>query len=170
MSQIINPTIYRKVLRMVQELHVMGFQSLRISPGMSPSGNDWRCVIAPAKYFLRRNGAILSSPAYDLAAKYSSADERSYFGLKDAQHLRPFELAKLFVDKFPDIIKESKNRDWEYVGWYVEMMHLTYPNHFPVAYTDMESYDKYLTSQSPVGDQTYNPIRIPLPPSGFIEN
>ena len=30
--------IHRKVLRMVSELHLRGYQRLRIAPGMSPSG------------------------------------------------------------------------------------------------------------------------------------
>jgi hypothetical protein len=33
------------VVEMVHELHKAGYQLLRISPGLSPSGIHWRCPI-----------------------------------------------------------------------------------------------------------------------------
>jgi len=52
---------YRKVLRMVTELHVRGYQRLRIAPGMAPSGCSWRCSITPATNISSRHGARILS-------------------------------------------------------------------------------------------------------------
>lgn len=77
--------VYRKVLRMVAELHVRGFQRLRIAPGMSASGCYWRCSVTPVTNISIWHGARLVS--YDtLAAHYSTGSEREYFGWKDAGH------------------------------------------------------------------------------------
>jgi hypothetical protein len=47
--------VYRKALLMVGELHVRGYQRLRIAPGMSASGCYWRCSVTPAAHIRSRN-------------------------------------------------------------------------------------------------------------------
>ena len=90
--------IYRKVLTMVRELHNQGYQRIRISPGMAPSGMHWRCAITTASNISSRNGALISSNGVedDLIARYSSADSDRYFGLEKTKKAGPRELAKLF--------------------------------------------------------------------------
>jgi len=51
--------IYRNVLRLVTELHVRGYQRVRIAPGMAPSGVHWRCAITPSANISRQHGARL---------------------------------------------------------------------------------------------------------------
>src|SRR5437016_1566977 len=117
--------IYRKVLAMVTELHVRGYQRLRIAPGMSASGCSWRCSITPATNISNRHGARMLS--WDtLAAHYSSSQEREYFEWKDAAHASPSRLARIFIERFPEIAEAGRGSDWIYAGWYLEMLNLTY--------------------------------------------
>lgn len=120
---------------MVAELHVRGYQRLRIAPGMSPSGTSWRCAITPASNILRSHGARLGR-LEGVTAHYTSGNGRQYFGWNDAEHALPDRLAELFVVRFPEIAAAAYGEDWLYAGWYQHMMHATYPNAFPIAYAD----------------------------------
>lgn len=153
--------IYRKVLRMVTELHIRGYQRLRIAPGISPSGGYWRCAITPVTNISDRHGARMIS--WDnLVARYTSGQERKYFDWKDAAHASPSRLADLFIKRFPEIAEAGFGSDWEYAGWYLEMLHLTYPSSFPIAYADWD-----LPSDCLMTTDMSNGNRIPLPPVGF---
>ena len=153
--------VYRKVLRIVTELHIRGYQRLRIAPGMSPSGCHWRCSITPATNISRQHGAQMES--WDrLAAHYSSGQEKKYFGWEDAAHVSSSGLAELFIDRFPEIAEAGRGSDWLYVGWYLEMLHLTYPDSLPIAYADWDLPKGCLASTGGKHD-----VRIPLPPPGW---
>lgn len=155
--------VYRKVLRMVAELHVRGFQRLRIAPGMSASGCYWRCSVTPVTNVSIWHGARLVS--YDtLAAHYSAGSEREYFGWKDAGHATPSRLADLFIERFPEIVAAGRGSDWLYAGWYLEMLHLTYPDAIPIAYADWDLPKDYIQTIGGRSD-----ARIPLPPPGLGE-
>ena len=154
----------RNVLRLVQSLHLRGYQRLRIAPSMSPSGMHWRCAITPVSNILRAHGAMLAH--HDrLAAHYTSADGRAYFGWTDATHQGPDRLAEWFVARFPEIAEAGRGSDWLYAGWYVEMLHLTYPASFPIAFADWETPANCLAT---VGDA--GPARVPLPPPGEADD
>jgi hypothetical protein len=153
---------YRKVLRMVTELHVRGYQRLRIAPGMAPSGCYWRCSITPVTNISSRNGARMLS--WDrLSAHYTSGQEREYFGWKDAAHLTPSRLADLFIERFPAIVEAGRGSDWVYVGWYLEMLYLTDPNNFPIAYADWDLPGDYLPT---IGERLDIRVPLPLPAAG----
>jgi hypothetical protein len=152
---------YRKVLRMVAELHVRGYQRLRIAPGMAPSGCYWRCAVTPATNISPRHGAWMMSWGA-LAAHYTSGQERRYFGWEDAAHVTPSRLADLFIERVPEIAEAGRGSDWLYAGWYVEMLHLTYPGNLPIAYADWELPVDCLPT---VGERA--DVRIPLPPPGL---
>ncbi len=146
---------------MVTELHMRGFQRLRIAPGMSASGMYWRCSITSVTNISNRHGAQILS--WDtLAAHYTSGQERKYFGWDDAAHVRPSRLAELFIQRFPTIAEAGRGADWVYAGWYQEMLHITYPDSFPIAYADWEMPVGYLPTTGARSD-----LRIPLPPPGW---
>lgn len=158
-------SIYRKVLLMVSELHVRGYQQIRIAPGESPSGLHWRCTITPVINILKSNGAKVRHWDDDLCANYSSGQERNYFGWGDVGYLTPSKMANLFIKHFPRIVEVGKGSDWLYVGWYVEMLHLTYPDRLPVAYGE---YFSYTDSLPVIGGK--GSVTIPLPPPGLAED
>lgn len=116
---------------MLGEFHVRGYPRLR----MAPSGMHWRCTIAPVQNVLRANGARMGS--WDtVTAHYTSADERRYVGWSDAAHASPSRLAELFIERFSVVAAAGCGVDCLYAGWYQHMMHWTYPNALPIAYTD----------------------------------
>lgn len=132
-------TFARRVLLMVEELHRMGYQLLRIIPGLSPSGTYWLCTIAPAPYTSSHHGAMLhddedSLLSDQLIARYSTADEDKYFGWTDAAALTLIELAHRFLDEFPSLAKAGKGSDWAYAGWYQEVIRLSASANLPIAY------------------------------------
>lgn len=156
--------VCRKVLRMVHELHLRGYQLVRIAPGLNPSGTSWRCSVAPAANVLVSHGARLKD--FERAAvHYSAADERHYFGWRDASHVTPSGLADRFEERFPDLVQAGRGRDWVYVGWYVEMLGLTYPDALPIAYSDYYAADGFLPTVGPGRCP-----RIPMPPPGLAED
>ena len=122
---------------MVSELHLRGYQQLRIAPGMSPSGLHWRCTITPITNISSRHGAMLAE--WDvLTAPYTSGQGNHYFGWTDASRATPSQLADLFISRFPDIVAAGHGSDCVYAGWYVEMLHLTHPNSLPIVYADWD--------------------------------
>jgi hypothetical protein len=150
----------RKVLRMVAELHVRGYQRLRIAPGMAPSGCYWRCSVAPVLNVLVSHGARLAD--FDgMVAHYSSGMENRYFDWQDSPGMSPSWLADRFIERFPRIVAEGKGRDWLYAGWLVEILHLTYPDVLPIAYADWELPENAMMTVGARSD-----IHVPLPPPG----
>ena len=137
----------RAVLLLVHELHLRGFQRLRAIPAMAPSGKYWWCAIAPVSLVSVSHGARLVDGASNdpRIARYSSRDQNRYFQWADiSPHTTPSGLARRFVQRFPDIVEEGRGSDWPYAGWYVEMLHLTYPDQFPYAMANVGVPDTHL--------------------------
>lgn len=166
-----NPTIRRvqRVLLMVHELHKRGYQRLRIVPGMSPYGMHWRFSITPVTNILTTRGALYRDFDHDVA-HYSSGSSNLYFGWQDAKRDTTRQLARKFVDRFPDLANKGLGPDWAYAGWYVEMLGLAERGCFPIEYSDWdheEPDDRWLPttcdSNAPANLQD---ARLPMPPPG----
>jgi hypothetical protein len=157
--------IYRKVLLMVQELHKLGFQKIRIAPGMSPSGMDWRCAVTPVINISSRHGAKIKSGVIpeNLIARYTSANENAYFGWVDYSDEPPEHLADIFLRGHQELTSAGYGEDHEYVEWYQKMLDLTYPDQLPIAYADWPLSGDYMTTTSPIMNKD---VKIPLPPVG----
>lgn len=124
----------QRVLRMVHELHKQGYQRLRIVPGMSASGCYWRCSITPITDILVSHGAL--PRYYGAGIEYSSGMENKYFDWKDAKHDTARQLAAKFIERFPEVVRAGAGSDWNYAGWYVEMLGFAERGNLPVAYAD----------------------------------
>jgi hypothetical protein len=156
----------QRVLYMVGELHKLGYQKLRISPGMAPSGMHWRCTLTPVDNVLRSHGALVARDDNDLVARYSSAMENSYFDWTDARTASARELAGLFLERFPLIAARSAGEDWVYAGWYVQMLGVAETGHFPMAFNDWSDLSKATVLPTiPFGVAEGSP-ELPLPPPG----
>lgn len=150
-----------RVLRSVHELHKLGYQRVRIAPGMAPSGMHWRCFITHAGNILDTHGAMLASQSAD-AARYSSSQENEYFGWTDAKRDTAAQLADKLIQRFSWISGPGRGRDWLYAGWYVEMLGLAERGAFPIAYADW--YEDPEPGRLPTtGGQK---VRLPMPPGG----
>ncbi len=133
---------------------------------MSPSGTYWRCSIAPVTLMTRSHGARITSDEFfnPLVAHYSSSQGAQYFGWTDAAHTTPSGLARRFIEHYPRIVEAGEGSDWPYAGWYVELLHLTYPNRFPVAYSG-SPIDEPKIWTTAIG-RADGDVTIPLPPPG----
>lgn len=158
------PDDQRVVLFMVAELHARGYQRLRITPAMAPSGCWWRCDVAPASNISTSNGARLAD-SNGLVARHSSGFETHYFRMDDVSgDLTPAELASKFAEHFPEIAEAGYGSDEPYAAWYREMLTLTHPDHLPIVELDWESGAEELRTIGPGPERS-----IPLPPPGDCE-
>lgn len=128
-----------RVIAMVHELHKAGYQLLRISPGLSPSGAHWRCPITFADN-IEPDGWTIKRFEADagMVAAYSSADP-GYFGWDDAVGLSARGLAEMFLGRFAAICSLSRGRDWQYAGWMTEVLGVVEQGNisdYPVFYAD----------------------------------
>ena len=99
-----------RLVAMVHELHKAGYQRLRVSPGMSPSGMHWRCSITCASDMEPDGFSIRhTSPASGLFAA-------------GAETWSARELAVHFLQAFPKLAEHGAGRDWAYAGWLIEML------------------------------------------------
>lgn len=155
--------ICRRLLYMVAELHAMGYEQTRIAPGVAPSGLFWRLSVTAASNTEPEHGALMRD--FDRGANYSSGAGAEYFEWTDASDDSPAELARKFVARFPEIAKEAKGSDPEYVRWYREMLRATEPDGLISAYADWPSGEDRL--EIFYGSSTE---AIPLPPPFSAQN
>jgi len=95
----------RRVIRMVSELHRMGFQRLRFMPYLREC-LAYRVLVAPVSCFSVANGCHAKSEFPGVT--YSSASENEYFGWTDATSDDAHKLAVKFVDrKLPDMVPDA---------------------------------------------------------------
>lgn len=150
-----------RILKMVSHLHRHGYQLIRIAPYLAPSGLHWRCDITDRSNILDSHGAVIVNESLN-TANYSSSMENHYFDWIDAKNDSSRELANKFIKRFPTICEQGLGIDYEYAGWYVQMLGFAEKGYFPYAFSDSEDeYDDrnlYLTGDC---DET-----LPLPPLG----
>jgi hypothetical protein len=149
---------------MVHELHKLGYQRVRIVPGMSPSGCHWRCAVTHAGNTLKVHGAMFRDHERD-CAHYTTGQDNEYFGWADARDDTVQQLAARFRERFPEIARLGHGRDWPYAGWYVEMLGFAERGAFPIAYADWLGAPDAgrLPTTGPESD------RMPMPPGGEAE-
>ena len=155
-----------RVLGMVLEFHKSGFQRLRIFPSLSPSGTCWRCAITPASNILRSHGAMIKDRA-TLAVEYTTGDGHEYFGWRDTRLAKAPELASRFTESFPSIVRAARGSDWNYAGWYVEVLGRAELGELPVAMADWPEFPDH-----PCFLPTTKGIEstLPMPPGGEAED
>jgi hypothetical protein len=138
----------RRLLLMVAQLHKLGYEGLRATPFMSPSGCYWRCCIVPACMTDPAHGARLAdNVVYETLPRYSSGDEDNYFGWANMRPKTPLILANRFILVFPKFARQGKHPDPAYARWFADMLEATAPNGVIYAFADMESpVDRMLTN------------------------
>jgi hypothetical protein len=148
---------------MVGILHARGYQRLRICPGLSASGAYWRCSVTPVTNVLKENGAKFLD--WDtLSAHYTTSQRLKFFGWDDADSLTPDQMADRFIERFPDISAAGHGADWAYAGWYQDMLRLTQPDAFPIAYSDY--FDSDVGGLPCLGGNRAEELVVPYPPPG----
>lgn len=127
----------RKLMAVVAELHRRGYESLRIVPGLSPSGCHWRCEFVPASRCFPDDGALLKRGGGRNVPCYSTAEGLGAFGWPDAAARTVEELADRFQAKLSALLAGCRDPDPAYVRWFQETLDATAPLGLVVAYADM---------------------------------
>jgi len=106
------------------------------------------------------------SPARCARTPLHYRNECGVFGWKDARSDTARDLADKFVRRFPEVAADGLGSDWEYAGWYVEMLGHAEAGHLPIGYADWYEQPP-LDSLPTLGD---DPRRRPMPPGGDGED
>ena len=85
-----------------------------------------------------------------------------YFGWTDSRSSTARELCAKFIARFPEIAIAGRGRDWEYAGWYTEMLGYAERGELPIAYSDWceEPAPRWLPTTGG------NESGLPMPPPG----
>jgi hypothetical protein len=155
----------RRLFLMVAELHKLGYEGLRVTPFLSPSGCYWRCCIVPASLTHQAHGARLADDVdYESLPRYSSADGDNYFGWANMKPKTPVILARRFIVVFPQFAEKGHHPDPAYARWFKEMLELTAPIGVASAFGDMAApVDRMITDFCDDG------VVVPLPPSKILD-
>ncbi|WP_347909865.1 ADP-ribosylglycohydrolase family protein [Pseudomonas grandcourensis] len=123
-----------RMVEMSHELHVRGFQKIRIFPYLSPSGY-WRLEWAPAENF---SSAIRPPRGTNerLIARYSSGSGWRAFEWEGVQSLTIGEMAQQFLRQFPELARAGQGQDWPYAGWLTTLLGEVRKGRFPYLIAD----------------------------------
>jgi hypothetical protein len=127
----------QKLLRMLAELHRRGLHGLRLAPGLSASGQHWRCAIVPLARVDPTHGAR-EQIGNLLAARYSSAEDYHYFGWNDGGRMSVPEMADSFQRTFVALCQHGQGQDPVYANWFLHVLVAAEGGALPVAYADSD--------------------------------
>lgn len=109
-----------RMLEMAHELHVLGYQRVRIFPYFS-AGGAWRVEWTPLTAY-RQEGQPPQPYNEREVARYSCADGWAPFNWEPVESLSVQEMAWQFVRQFPELIRAGEGGDWEYAGWLTRLL------------------------------------------------
>ena len=125
-----------RVLSIVHALHMAGYQRIRACGFLAPSGLYWRCLITSADN-VEANGWGVKDDLTN-AGFYTSGEGATPFGWQDAGDLSGPDLARRFVEQFPEIASRGTGCDRAYADWYAGLMATTETGRIPVLFADYE--------------------------------
>ena len=125
----------RRLLAMVHELHKLGYQGVRISPGWSPSGFHWRCSIASVPNIAPDGWSLIDWCA---GVHYTTGAGACFFEWEDARRRSPRQLARMFIERFPWLASESTGMDHAYAGWIVGVLGAVEHGRLPAFHADYD--------------------------------
>jgi hypothetical protein len=112
----------QKLLYIVKELHIKGFEKLRIIPSLSPSGLSWRCSFI--------------SDTSERRTIISSSWIQSIFKVEEKNEYSIEQMTDLFEKEHFDFLNECKGKNKEYVEWYSDMLQKLKEGELPYAFSD----------------------------------
>lgn len=145
-----------RMMEMTHELHVLGYQKIRVFPSMSPSGCHWRLEWVP-DYSL--SSAVTPPNHVDEReiARYTSGAGWQPFNWQNVKSLSALEMAQQFLHQFPELARAGKGDDWAYAGWLTKLLGEVRQGKLPYFLAD---WDIDLSSGIPM----HNGEPFPLPP------
>lgn len=110
-----------RMIEMTHELHILGYQKIRIFPYISPSGCYWRLEWAPDYSFPSAITPPSISNEQEIA-RYTSGSEWAPFEWQNIKSLSALEMAQQFLLQFPELARAGKGDDWAYAGWLTRLL------------------------------------------------
>lgn len=107
-----------RVLRMVHNLHLSGYERLRVCPGISVTGS-WRCFITPASNMFDNGWQPMSLDGTKVFAAEIGPD---FFGWERSARDDHGGLAVNYLFRFTDQLACAEGRDPKYVQWFADML------------------------------------------------
>ena len=152
--------IARRIMNMVHKLHKDGYESLYLDSVMAPSGGYWRYEIgAMEQGGLWPNHGCEYTEINDYCIRDSIGggfNQKIPWGtVTDSLDM----LTVKFIAAYPKLVNAARQRNFEYVKWYREMLELTEPEGMLIFACDGRSYHTYaFTWGAPRG------FTMPIPP------
>jgi hypothetical protein len=117
----------QKLLHVASELHLRGYEKLRVVPSVSPSGMSWRCLFVAEP----ENGIITST----WLSQYSHNEREIEYSI--------IELTELFEREHMRFLESCKGKNKDYVEWYQNMLSHLEEDELPYAFDDYFSPTDY---------------------------
>jgi hypothetical protein len=113
----------QKLLYVVKELHIRGFERMRVIPHLSPTGLTWRCNFVSDTDLQRETIA-------------SSNWIQNYFSKEKNIEFSIIELTDLFERENANFLNACKGKNKEYVDWYSDMLNKLKEGELPYAFAE----------------------------------
>ena len=120
----------QKLLYIVKELHIRGFEKLRIIPSLSPSGLSWRC-------------SFLSDTDSERKTLISSGWIQDILNREQKKEYSIGELTDIFEREYVDFLTMCKGGNKEYVEWFSKMLDKLKEGELPYAFDDYNNPSDY---------------------------
>ncbi len=110
-----------RMMEMTHELHVLGYQKIRVFPSMAPSGCHWRLEWVPDYSVPSAVMPPEHSNEHEIA-RYTSGAGWQPFEWQSVKSLSALEMAQQFLHQFPELARAGKGDDWAYAGWLTKLL------------------------------------------------
>jgi len=110
-----------RMMEMTHELHVLGYQKIRIFPSMAPSGCHWRLEWVP-DYSVPSAFMPPEHSNEHESERYTSGAGWQPFEWQSVKSLSALEMAQQFLRQFPELARAGKGDDWAYAGWLTKLL------------------------------------------------
>lgn len=149
-----------RLLEMTHELHILGYQKIRIYPSLAPSGCHWRLQWAPDTAF---ESAVEPPETFSEqeSVRYSSGQGWELFAWQGVRELSAKEMAEQFIRQFPALARAGFGDDWAYAGWLTRLLGEARKGHLPLFSAD---WDIDFSRGIPMTKNN----TFPLPPPGSL--
>ena len=117
----------QKLLHVASELHLRGYEKLRVVPSVSPTGMSWRCTFVAEP----ENGIITST----WLSQYSHNEREIEYSI--------IELTELFEREHMRFLESCKGKNKDYVEWYQNMLSQLEEDELPYAFAEYFSPTDY---------------------------
>lgn len=139
-----------ELMKILHELHKLGYQKLRWMSYMAPSGMSLRCHITTQDHIIVNQEIIFDNNQGEVWFASVGA-------MTTGEDIKP--LVKTFMDENPRLLEIGKGEDSEYVEWFSKLLSLAKKGQTPIFYGD------YWTL--PIGRIKVGKDTMPTPPTSM---